>query len=177
MQVKPEKTQNGLPTTDPQGTLHARRSPVGQELTEGVVMLKQQPPDEWSFLRPDVLTDDGDVEALQAAEVRAPEEAALHVDHADRLRSANDPGRAEVAIDPDVNGAPPVVSYFDDEEPEVSATPWERRDGNSSESIPDPDDATARADNEDGSEPDLEDILESQHYAFGPEEGDATAPT
>src|SRR4051794_33122928 len=97
------------------GNLWTRSSPVVQELTEGVVMLKQQPPDEWSFLRPDVLIDGGDVEKLQSADARSAEEAALHIDHADRLRSANDPGRAEVAIDPDINAMPPVVWYFDDE--------------------------------------------------------------
>jgi len=141
-------------------------------------MLKQQPPDEWSFLRPDVLIDDGDVEALQSADVRSPEEAALHIDRSEQLRSANDPGRAEVAIDPDVNGTPPVVTYFDDEEPEVSAIGWSPNgtapavDAGSDDNDED-DDPSARADNEVEGEPDLEDILESQHYAFAPEESDA----
>ncbi len=145
-------------------------------------MLKQQPPDEWSFLRPDVLIDDGDVETLQSAALRAPEEAALHIDRSDRLRSVDDPGRSEVAIDTDINAAPPIVSYFDDEEPEVTWIPWSRRDDEPSSSSSDgdrDDDPGARADNDDGGEPDLEDILESQHYAFQPEEpnlsDDATA--
>lgn len=134
-------------------------------------MLKQQPPDEWSFLRPDVLIDDGDVESLQSAHERSPEEAALHIDRADRLRSANDPGRAEVAIDPDSNAAPEIVSYFDDEEPEVPFRAWSAN-GTAATTEDGADDPTARADNDDGGEPDLEDILESQHYAFRPEEPD-----
>ncbi len=143
-------------------------------------MLKQQPPDEWSFLRPDVLIDDGDVDQLQAAETRAPEETALHIDRTDRLRSAADPGRAEVTIDPDVNAAPPVVSYFDDEEPEIATRGWVHRNGASPSRPIDgasDDDPSAHADNEDDGEPDLEDILESQHYAFGAEEPDAPDDT
>jgi len=143
-------------------------------------MLKQQPPDEWSFLRPDVLIDDGDVESLQAIDMRSPEEAALHIDRSQGLRSANDPGRAEVAIDPDVNAVPPVVTYFDDEEPEVSMVGWSRNGTTPTlevDSDDDDDDRSAHADNEDGGEPDLEDILESQHYAFRPEESDAADPS
>jgi hypothetical protein len=100
----------------------------------------RQPLDEWEFLP-------GDDELTETVGLSA-EAAALHVegDVHDAL-PAEDPGRAEVVLDADSNGGP--VTYFEDEQPE-GAPPW------------------AEADDE--TEPDLEQVLESQHYAFGADE-------
>lgn len=155
-------------------------------------MHKQQPLDEWSFLRPDVLTDDDVLDTLIAANEIAPEEAALHIERSRRSRPAIDPGRAEVTIDPDNGLRPPTVRYFDDEEPERTGIAQEldapsnsddgqassrddHRDGLSNEGL------TAEgltdddlADDGPDGEPDLEEILESQHYAFAPEAVETT---
>lgn len=72
----------------------------------------------------------------------APEEAALHEDDPDRS-AAHDPGRSDDSAVVDLDGGPPE-DHFPDEELE--------RPG------------PAPADDH---EPDLEEILESQHYAFG----------
>jgi GT2 family glycosyltransferase len=115
-------------------------------------MSHEQPSDEWTFLRPDEFVDDDAVERADQAAERQPEEQAMHVSPIDRL-PANDPGRADVDTgtpsgdDADERS---TVSYFDDEEPE-----WTSED----ERPP-----TVEH------EPDLEEILESQHYTFPPTE-------
>lgn len=101
-------------------------------------MTYAQPADEWDFLPTD---DEPEVEVQRAAEV-----AALHVEAAEAMTPARDPGRADVALDGEAAGPPQL--FFEDEQPE---TP-ERR--------PEPDT---------DHEPDLEDLLESQHYAFTPD--------
>jgi len=110
-------------------------------------MQKPQPQDEWVFLRPDEFTDDDDLETIDAAVERGPEERAMHVE---RLRRPiMDPTRADVetAATGAVDEMP--VTYFDDEEPELGPRP-----------------SAAAAEPE--HEPDLEELLESQHYAFEP---------
>lgn len=144
-------------------------------------MHKHQPPDEWSFLRPDVLTDDDALDTLIAANEISPEEAALHIDRTRSSRPATDPGRAEVAIDPDLGAPPPTVRYFDDEEPErygigqelgAASDPGRGRVfGRYDQDVPS---ADGLADDDPDGEPDLEEILESQHYAFAPEAIEAT---
>jgi hypothetical protein len=102
-----------------------------------------QPTDEWDYLAAD--------DELETPDDRAPrdelpaEEQALHVEHPGTRRPTDDPGVAEVAVGAPESGVP--VTYFDDEHPEHP--------------VP-----TRAPDHE----PDLEEILESQHYAF-----DATA--
>lgn len=120
----------------------------------------QQPQDEWTFLRPDEFVDDDAVDRADEAAERGPEETAMHVHELDGDRAVTDPGRTDVSLADgnaagddstdrnDVTSAP--ITYFDDEEPEQpQARPADRRDAEH--------------------EPDLEEILESQHYAFVPE--------
>ena len=64
-------------------------------------------------------------------------------------RAVDDPGRADVDTDPATQVDDATTTYFDDEQPESG------------------DDTADDVDEE----PDLEQILESQHYAF--EEGEA----
>jgi hypothetical protein len=107
--------------------------------------LPPQPTDEWEFLS----TDDapaGEVD-LDTDLPRAAEVAAMHIEATEALRPYNERTTAG-----DERGDGPPVAYFDDEEPEEP-----RR--------------VARRD-DDGPVPDLEDILESQHYAFSPENED-----
>jgi hypothetical protein len=111
-------------------------------------MVHAQPPDEWTFLRPEEFDHDEEVERVSGAMAQAPEETAMHLEAPVSL--VRDPGRTDVDV-----GAGNVTEddlevsavYFDDEEPEGP--------GNG----PDAD-----ADHE----PDLEEILESQHYSFEP---------
>jgi hypothetical protein len=104
-----------------------------------------QPADEWDFVRPD--GDDEDPSADRPAE-----EEAVHVE-ADG-GSGPEPWRSDESalVDPEDDVAP--LASFPDEEPDGPAA-----DGRS--------DGTP-----DAHEPDLEEILESQHYAFAPEEPD-----
>ncbi len=110
-----------------------------------------QPLDEWDFLGNDD-ADDGDPapELAKAAEV-----AAMHRDARAFETPAEDPGRADVALG--ASGSEPVArTYFSDEEPEETA------------------DGPVRLRTEDDDhEPDLEEILESQHYSFEPDPVDA----
>jgi len=81
-----------------------------------------------------------------------PEDAAMHVEQ--RPRPAIDPGRSDESAlvdDGDGDGAP--VTYFDDEQPEHE-----------------------RNEPDDEHEPDLEELLEVQHYAFAPAEADDDGP-
>ena len=78
---------------------------------------------------------------------RGPEESALHIDEPGPT-PAEDPGRAEVDLADHVEEAL-SASYFSDEEPEGPS-------GNGSV-------------RPDGHVEDLEEILETQHYAFAPE--------
>lgn len=76
---------------------------------------------------------------------RAAEVAALHVESAAVLTPARDPSLTDVAVDG--SPAPAQQVFFEDEEPE------------------EPPPAPAE-----DHEPDLEELLESQHYAFEPEQ-------
>ncbi len=138
---------------DPQPNRAARGSQAAPrtEMEGEAVMPRVQPADEWEFLpRDDDLDDDG--ESVDPA----PESAAIHVQEPWSLTPAEDPGRAEVdlsldGVDGEDDDVP--VSYFEDEQPEVGrlATPVRTEEA----------------------EPDLEELLESQHYAFAPEPGDS----
>jgi len=86
------------------------------------------------------LTDDEAEERLDVP----PELAALHAE--EELTPAEDPGRADVLLAEDDPAAPRV--YFDDEDPDL------------------PGPGRGPGADGDGPEPDLEDVLESQHYAF-----------
>lgn len=110
-----------------------------------------QPPDEWTYLRPEEFTDDDAVEQVDAVFETNAEDAALH------LVDEDEPPVAGVALDPGETlvsravadlRADPDARYFDDEEPEA---------------------AVASTVDDDGIEPSVDDILVSQHYAFGPE--------
>jgi hypothetical protein len=106
-------------------------------------MTYAQPADEWDFLPTDEETPgENDVEARRVAEV-----AALHIEAATMKTPARDPAVADVAFDGDSAPGPRV--FFADEQPE-DATP----------------DTRVRVDDH---ELDLEELLESQHYAFEPE--------
>jgi len=118
---------------------------------EGATM-PAQPPDEWTYLRPEEFADDDAVERVDAEFETNAEVAALH------LVDADEPPAAGLALDPGETIARPGVSdegatrYFDDEEPEVGATE------------PDHD-----RDTDDAAEPAVDEILVSQHYAFDEE--------
>ena len=111
-------------------------------------MTRRQPADEWEFLPDD--------DRLTERVGLSPEALALHlVDDPHDVLPAEDPGRAEVALDDEVDvtggiDADVPVAVFDDEQP-VGLPPW--------------------GDADDDVEPDLEQLLESQHYAFAPDEG------
>ncbi|MCX7621507.1 MAG: hypothetical protein N2037_11775 [Acidimicrobiales bacterium] len=112
-------------------------------------MERVQPADEWDFLpRDDELEGMSDNEP---PEDQAPEAAAIHVRDPSGLTPAEDPGVADVDLGLDSDDPPPV-SYFDDEQPEPGGGTW----------LVQPDEV----------EPDLEDLLESQHFAFSPEPPD-----
>lgn len=111
-----------------------------------------QPPDEWTYLRPEEFADDDAVERVDAEFETNAEVAALH------LVDPDEPPAAGLALDPGETIARPDVSdegatrYFDDEEPEVGPTEADH------------DRAT-----DDGVEPAVDEILVSQHYAFDEE--------
>lgn len=112
-------------------------------------MPNEQPKDEWTFLRPEEFSDDAALDAIDRMVERGPEERAMHVEHL--VRPVTDPARSEVAT-----GIPPArelpVTYFDDEQPEVPTPPGPESDH----------------------EQDIEELLESQHYAFGSDEADGS---
>jgi hypothetical protein len=110
----------------------------------GPMSQKQQPGDEWTFLRPDEFVDDEEVEKVDATAERPPEVSAMHVETT-RGRALHDPGRSDVDTGTSPGEEAPAV-YFEDEQPDGSAP------------------EVAEGDHE----PDLEEILESQHYAFEP---------
>jgi hypothetical protein len=118
--------------------------------TRRVTAMPSQPPqplDEWDFLGDDD-ADDGDPAPGLA---KAAEVAAMHRDARSFETPAEDPGVSDVALA--AEGAEPVTqTYFSDEEPEGS-----------------PNDPVRPRAEPDDHEPDLEEILESQHYAFGPD--------
>lgn len=109
-------------------------------------MQNRQPKDEWTFLRPDEFVDDNEVERIDQVVERGPEETAMHVEHL--RRPVTDPGQSDVEVGSASEQEMPV-SYFEDEQPEATASP--------------------EVDQE--REPDLEELLESQHYAFEQSEG------
>ena len=90
----------------------------------------------------DYLRPDGDDDDPEAH--RDPEELALHLEDPD-ASPVHDPGRADVGVGAADEGRRPAAHYAD-EEPEGPARP-------------------TAVDHE----PDLEEILESQHYAFADE--------
>jgi hypothetical protein len=112
-----------------------------------------QPQDEWTYLRPEEFADDDAVERIDAACTTSPEEQAVHLlDPASEPRPATVLDTGETLVRP----APgdPSVRYFDDEEPEDRGSP----------------DA-----DETDTEPRVDELLVSQHYAFDAEtssEGD-----
>jgi hypothetical protein len=114
-------------------------------------MERVQPADEWDFLPRDDELEDLDSPEESADE--APETAAIHIHDPWALTPAEDPGIAEVELSLDGDDEVPV-SYFDDEQPDLGRPVAPVRDN-------------------DEAEPDLEDLLESQHYAFSPEPGDS----
>lgn len=108
-----------------------------------------QPDDGWTFLQPEDFGDDADLERIQRDATRDPETAAIHVHRSDR--PLRDPGVADVATGaPD--DRPPGAVYFSDEEPDV---------GDGARSTQDPE-----------VEPELQEILESQHYTFEDDDDD-----
>lgn len=112
-------------------------------------MSHEQPSDEWTFLRPDEFVDDDEVDRADRAAERQPEEQAMHVSWIEQ-RAVRDPGRSDVetGLASGDEEEASVVTYFDDEEPEWGGEPKPEVEH----------------------EPDLEEILESQHYAFPPTE-------
>jgi len=111
-------------------------------------MAAAQPSDAWTFLRAEEFADDDEVELAAAAMERSPEEAAMHEALLD-VRAVHDPGRADVSAGADDDVREAVAVPFDDEEPETGPRPGA-----------------------DDHEPDLESILESQHYASAPGDDD-----
>jgi hypothetical protein len=108
-------------------------------------MGQPQPKDEWVFLRTDEFVDDETLESIDADVEQGPEERAIHVERItrpDTKPSRTRPVRAEPS---------PPVTYFDDEEPESGARRPVRPDDH---------------------EPDIEELLESQHYSFEPGTGE-----
>jgi hypothetical protein len=106
-----------------------------------------QPPDEWTYLRPEEFADDDALEKVDAKFETGAENAALHLVDVDETQIGTqglDPG--ETLERPQHDGIR-TAQYFDDEEPEVGAAP----------SVPD-EDASA--------EPRVDQILDSQHYTF-----------
>jgi len=107
-----------------------------------------QPLDQWDFLADEDDTGDGDPTSDLA---RAAEIAAMHRDTHDVETPAEDPGRSDVVL-ADAGDGPVSQTYFSDEEPDGS-----------------PADSVAPASATEDHEPDLEEILESQHYSFEPD--------
>jgi hypothetical protein len=106
-----------------------------------------QPPDEWTYLRPEEFADDDAVERVGAVFTTGAEDAALH------LIDVDEPPAASQGLDPGetldrlrANDAP-TGRYFDDEEPE----PGQGTDGHTDEGA---------------EEPRVDEILASQHYTF-----------
>lgn len=109
-------------------------------------MGSSQPVDEWDFVRRE--SDDEDPGADPAAE-----DDAVHV--TEEASGPLDPWRSDLSAEVDDGDDRGPRVHFDDEEPDGPAPADEdgRRSG-------------------DGHEPDLGEILESQHYAFAAEAGD-----
>jgi hypothetical protein len=109
-----------------------------------------QPPDEWTFLRPEEFADDDAVERVDAVFDTSAEETALHVVDTDEPQSTPegmDPGETLTsAVLADQDG----LQYFDDEEPNATV------------------DSRGSVDGEMTAEPGVDDILVSQHYSFDP---------
>ena len=104
-----------------------------------------QPPDEWEFLPRDEELDTDEPEAI------APEAMAEFVEtHATTPEEIFDSLDAEASPGPDREAAPVVP--FPDEEPDLPRG-WATAPGS-----------------DDDLQPDLEEILESQHYAFEPDD-------
>ena len=106
-----------------------------------------QPPDEWTYLRPEEFADDDAVERVDAVFETGAEDAALHMVDTDLptvTREGLDPG--ETLERPRTDDVGPD-QYFDDEEPEGGSR---RRS----------------SDEETAVEPRVDEILASQHYTF-----------
>jgi hypothetical protein len=106
-----------------------------------------QPPDEWTYLRPEEFADDDAVEQVDAMFEKGAEDAAVHtIDLDEPLDTRRGLDTGETLERPENDEGRPV-DYFDDEEPE-SGPPPESGDDDSS------------------IEPRVDQILVSQHYAF-----------
>jgi hypothetical protein len=109
-----------------------------------------QPPDEWTYLRPEEFADDDAVEQVDDQFTTAAEDAALHVVDVEAPpggSGALDPGQTTVVDEP---AAADASRYFDDEEP-------------------DGDQAHRPPGDEAPDEPGVDEILASQHYSFDPD--------
>jgi hypothetical protein len=107
-----------------------------------------QPPDEWTYLRPEEFADDDAVERIDAVFDTSVEETALHVVDLDEPQSTPeglDPGETLTKAAP---GDKDGEQYFDDEEPNATA------------------DSRGASDSEMTNEPGVDDLLVSQHYTF-----------
>ena len=105
-----------------------------------------QPPDEWTYLRPEEFADDDAVERADTESVRGAEDAALHVIDLDEPQATNqglDPGET---LDRAGAGDGQDDRYFDDEEPEPGQA--------------------GKRDDDPAVEPRVDEILASQHYTF-----------
>ncbi len=106
-----------------------------------------QPPDEWTYLRPEEFADDDALEKVDAEFETGAENAALHlvdVDEAQIGTQGLDPGETLERPQPD---GVRMAQYFDDEEPEAGAAP-------------------SASDDDASVEPRVDQILDSQHYSF-----------
>ncbi len=106
-----------------------------------------QPPDEWTYLRPEEFADDDAVERVDAVFTTGAEDAALHmidVDEPPAVSQGLDPGET---LDRPRADDESTDRYFDDEEPDLGQGAKSNND-------------------EGGEEPRVDEILASQHYTF-----------
>ena len=109
-------------------------------------MPSQQPPDEWTYLRPEEFADDDAVERVDDQFELGAEDAALHLvdlDEPQVSREALDPGET---LPRGVAASTSETQFFEDEEPDS--------------------DRSTVATDDVGEEPRLDEILASQHYTF-----------
>jgi len=106
-------------------------------------MPKEAPFDVW---------DGEDLETVEVTEVLEVEEMALHVDPESLLDPEPGPRWSDLTDNNDEDEADDVpVSYFEDEQPEAERIVLVER---------------GEDEDDDDSEPDLEELLERQHYSF-----------
>jgi hypothetical protein len=109
-----------------------------------------QPPDEWTYLRPEEFADDDAVERVDAVFETSAEETALHVVDMDEPQNTPDGLDTGETLTRAAPGDQDGVQYFDDEEPNSTV------------------DARGTSEGEATDEPGVDDILISQHYSFDP---------